>query len=99
MVARGRSSTKLRQLNVGLAAELLGNDAHLLERLTKRLRHLSQRAFAMGWTWVSGEIVQIRGAELRVPQPIVDHVRCDPREALLTPKILLSHARCISGWE
>ncbi len=87
-------------MNLDVTTELLRDHANLLECLTKRLRHLRQNAFSMGRAWVPGQIVQVGRAQLRVAQPLIDHVWRYPREAVLAAKILLSHARLrISGWE
>jgi len=85
--------------HLDVVAHLLGDNAHFLQRFTERFRHLRQRAFAVHRARISGQIVQIRRTKLGVPQPILDHVWCQARQAFLAAKILLSHARCISWWE
>src|SRR5689334_15051393 len=79
--------------------KLVCHDAHFLERLAKCLRHLSKGALAVRWAGIAGQIIEVGRAQLSMPKPFVDHLRCQPRKAVLAANMLLSHARCGSGGE
>ena len=96
LIAGSRRSARFLS-TVGIVTQLFRNDANLLECFAKRLRHLRENALSMGGARIPRQVVQVRRAELRVTQPIIDHVWRYPREALLAAQILLSHARSSQG--
>jgi hypothetical protein len=79
--------------SIGFATELVRDDAHLLECFTKRLRHLDKCSLTVRWAGVTSQVEQIRRAEFRVAQPLVDHFGRDVVGLLIQlPLTMVCHA-------